>query len=50
MYTKYLQNIVSDFIDNGINGDDEIGKRFRTYNITRLKDLSRIIFNNLLMA
>ena len=35
LYTKYLTSIVEDFIENGIRAEDEIGKRFRSYNITR---------------
>ena len=36
-YTKWLTNIVTDFVENGINSQDEIGKRFRSYNITRFE-------------
>ena len=35
VYAKWLTSIVTDFVDNGINSQDEIGKRFRSYNITR---------------
>jgi hypothetical protein len=38
LYTQYLTTIVSDFVDNGINAEDEIGKRFRSYNITHFED------------
>ena len=38
LYTKYLATIVSDFVDNGINAEDKIGKRFRSYKITHFKD------------
>ena len=37
LYAKYLKKMVADFVDNGINGHDQIGKRFRPYNITRFE-------------
>jgi hypothetical protein len=38
LYTQYLSSIVTDFVENGINAEDEIGKRFRSYNITHFED------------
>lgn len=34
-YKKWATNLVVDFINNGINGKDDIGKRFHSYSITR---------------